>query len=737
MALSCSTQILQRSWLVYFRQGTMCLVSSSANVGLRSRSLTSYSHIFRARARPSQSFLPAWRQQHRSLAFGLRGIRAMSSSSLDSAQGHGQLAVDVPASAVEEEKVAKDFNDAHEDSKVTAAASMDGEVKDNLSESVEDSPRVVLEDQVQEALCTVDLLNDGDRPELALEDDEAEDGENLHPWSEWNKYLNMLEAGGHFIFETETHDKRPMVRQEDDLGKIKRASMAFARNRDDIINVLSPELLREIAEFGCPSTDRKVVNAGKRLRVSLDIDEASVCKPCDIRNACERAYNKPSNNDAAATQDVVRLLVAYASLAKSPSRSLPAEVESAAKELLSEVIKASETPRDPSLPLPTPRAVNPPPQEKKIRRNSYTDNIDMKPGDWKCPECSFINFSRNKECRECQERRPQVELPPGDWQCPDCGFINFSRNVVCRKCQTKNTKAEIKEGDWECPRCRFHNFSRNSECYECRTERPRGTGRASDTSSSRRSRQYDRENSRSSYGRTEERGLQSYGQSDYERSSERSRPLSSRLEERSRPRDVWERPAYNDREVGRESFDRSRGAEGVVDGRRRQHEEWKPTRTQTKPSRFNFDISDGSDEDLASTVSSDDDYKELDFGDQNEDTDHEDRVLARGRGSSGKVSRGGRTDNWNSAVSRRRSKSEPPSRGWNRRGSELGSSSGDEGDFEDFEDLDFGDDDEDQDFAVSSGRSGPGRGSGRSRAPWARDDDSLDFRGFHLSASFH
>lgn len=89
---------------------------------------------------------------------------------------------------------------------------MDGEVKDNLLEFVEDFFRVVLEDQVQEVLCIVDLLNDGDCLELVLEDDEVEDGENLYLWFEWNKYFNMLEVGGYFIFEIEMYDKRFMVR---------------------------------------------------------------------------------------------------------------------------------------------------------------------------------------------------------------------------------------------------------------------------------------------------------------------------------------------------------------------------------------------------------------------------------------------------------------------------------------------------------------------------------------------
>lgn len=62
------------------------------------------------------------------------------------------------------------------------------------------------------------------------------------------------------------------------------------------------------------------------------------------------------------------------------------DVEAAAKKLLIEVVKASETPRDPSLPPPAPRPVNVPREDKGIRRSAFGENSDVKPGDWKCPE---------------------------------------------------------------------------------------------------------------------------------------------------------------------------------------------------------------------------------------------------------------------------------------------------------------------------------------------------------------
>lgn len=195
-------------------------------------------------------------------------------------------------------------------------------------------------------------------------------------------------------------------------------------------------------------------------------------------------------------------------------------------------------------------------------------------------------------------------------------------------------------------------------------------------------------------------------------------------------------------------FERTRSADTGVEGRRKKHEEWTPKKSVAKPSRFNFDISDGSDEDFAGTLSSDDDYKDIDFGDEHEDSEPEERSVTRGRGSSEKASRGGRSEAWNSGGSRMRSQSEPPLvRGRNRRELELSSSSGDDEDFEgfeDFEDLDFGDESDDlEERPVSSSRGGReftrGRGdsgAGRSRAPWTRDGGSMESRGIDTCITF-
>merc|ERR1712107_816813 len=79
---------------------------------------------------------------------------------------------------------------------------------------------------------------------------------------------------------------------------------------------------------------------------------------------------------------------------------------------------------------------------------------DLRPGDWYCPACNDLQFSRNDTCRKCGEPRPGggggkdfggfggfggkggggKMSKPGDWNCPACGDLQFARNSECRKC---------------------------------------------------------------------------------------------------------------------------------------------------------------------------------------------------------------------------------------------------------------------------------------------------------------
>lgn len=167
--------------------------------------------------------------------------------------------------------------------------------------------------------------------------------------------------------------------------------------------------------------------------------------------------------------------------------------------------------------------------------------VNVKPGDWECPNCKDVQFSRNSECRKCGTPRPagSTILPPkeGDWICPGCGDFQFGHNTKCRQCgepkpdmeaatqeeeevpltdeevveeqlegdvaedeapvvdvPSKQSKRPVfkglqeppskrdrkmKPGDWECPGCGDVNFARNATCRKCNHECPEGAGNAS------------------------------------------------------------------------------------------------------------------------------------------------------------------------------------------------------------------------------------------------------------------
>jgi len=59
-------------------------------------------------------------------------------------------------------------------------------------------------------------------------------------------------------------------------------------------------------------------------------------------------------------------------------------------------------------------------------------------GDWTCPKCADLQFSRNEVCRRCGTARPAAGAGfptlPGDWHCPRCNDLQFARNQACRRC---------------------------------------------------------------------------------------------------------------------------------------------------------------------------------------------------------------------------------------------------------------------------------------------------------------
>ncbi|KAG6523838.1 hypothetical protein ZIOFF_013725 [Zingiber officinale] len=251
---------------------------------------------------------------------------------------------------------------------------------------------------------------------------------------------------------------------------------------------LPREDIQAIVEHGCPNVFRKAVNSAKRLRAYLHLDEGAVCSVCDLRGSCDKAYIIPVDGEGPRTVDVVRILFSYAMNPKqfcvSESSPVKEHIQKSARSLLFELIKLSDTPIDSSIlkqvvKLPTPKETFP-----KINSNrNRASNIEMKQGDWLCPNCNFLNFARNLRCLECKEDGPKRvkmdsgnEMKKGDWNCPKCEFMNFARNRKCFRCQEQRPKRELNKGEWECPSCYYINFRGNELCKKCNHDRPEDEG---------------------------------------------------------------------------------------------------------------------------------------------------------------------------------------------------------------------------------------------------------------------
>ncbi|RDX86485.1 Zinc finger protein VAR3, chloroplastic [Mucuna pruriens] len=317
-----------------------------------------------------------------------------------------------------------------------------------------------------------------------------------HPWPEWVSFVDRLNAKGYFPKASSSDDA---VSVYTDTNPLKDACLSFARDRYDLFKLLPMNDIQRVVEGGCPNILRKAVNSAKRLRAQLQLDEGDVCSACNLRSSCDRAYVilKDFETDAR-TVDIVRILLFYAldplvlsGGDKPPGREI---IESSARKLLSQLIELSESsPAPPPAPARAPARSKPTAQDAvrkgqplSVTSNQLSKDVEMKKGDWMCPKCNFMNFSRNMQCLNCKEDKPKdidpptVQMKQGDWTCPECNFLNFARNTRCLKCKTdgptkeaNTNEVEKKKGDWTCPQCGFMNYARNTKCLRCPELRPK------------------------------------------------------------------------------------------------------------------------------------------------------------------------------------------------------------------------------------------------------------------------
>lgn len=302
-----------------------------------------------------------------------------------------------------------------------------------------------------------------------LESDDA----SAHLWPEWVSFIDRLKTKGYIQDASGVYS---------DMKVVKEACLSFARDRFDIFKSLSTEDMKAVVENGCPNLLRKAVNSAKRLRAHLQLSEGDVCGSCSLRDSCDKAYVMLNDSEGAPrTVDVVRLLLLYALdplIISGEKNSLDGDlIQTSSRRLLTQLIELDETPIDPELPKPASVVLQPKPSG-----NENSNKPEMKPGDWVCTGCNFMNFARNVRCRQCDMAKPnnvssnysQPAMKKGDWNCPRCSFMNFSRNRHCVNCHDQpRPPRQLRPGDWECPKCDYVNFSYNDICKKCRCGRPR------------------------------------------------------------------------------------------------------------------------------------------------------------------------------------------------------------------------------------------------------------------------
>jgi len=115
------------------------------------------------------------------------------------------------------------------------------------------------------------------------------------------------------------------------------------------------------------------------------------------------------------------------------------------------------------------------------RSQPYNMRVPKQPGDWDCPLCGNMNFSRRNTCNgnagKCGEEKKPEYVRVGvakdnekDWICSKCGNSNYYYRAKCNKCGVTQLESMMfgpqkkQNEDWHCPRCRNINYHYRTVC---------------------------------------------------------------------------------------------------------------------------------------------------------------------------------------------------------------------------------------------------------------------------------
>ncbi|KAI0522557.1 hypothetical protein KFK09_004937 [Dendrobium nobile] len=120
------------------------------------------------------------------------------------------------------------------------------------------------------------------------------------------------------------------------------AAEKLGQRHQEIAKWLSGSHLKKVALLGCPSVERKIVFASKRLRSFFCIQEDIICRGCKLKTFCKFVNQKVDKVDRVILADVMRLLTILAFDAVPQQLSVPTDVKLSVDKLVKEAINLSE-----------------------------------------------------------------------------------------------------------------------------------------------------------------------------------------------------------------------------------------------------------------------------------------------------------------------------------------------------------------------------------------------------------
>lgn len=167
---------------------------------------------------------------------------------------------------------------------------------------------------------------------------EGDSGSLEHPWPEWVQFVEHLNERG-YLSKAVNFEDGPVDLQGLTTGKIygfiKLAALNYVEDHAEILKSLSRSHLRKVALFRCPSHEKRVIIAVKRLRTFISSREDIDCPPSDLENTCNGLSVKLR------LDDVVRLLCTYGLIAEKSELLIPDDVKQSIVNLLVEIIDFS------------------------------------------------------------------------------------------------------------------------------------------------------------------------------------------------------------------------------------------------------------------------------------------------------------------------------------------------------------------------------------------------------------